>query len=96
MFVYEYCAEGTLDDANVRRNIEKAIPEASATLNRTIFNEDDPDDGEVYIGEWCIVDRQLVKYADVPIDTLGTVHILSPHDLLRFILLSGKGQHINV
>ena len=96
VFVYEYSAQGTLDDIKIRRNIEKAIPEAAATLNRAIFNEDDADDGEVYIAEWCVVDGKLVKYAEAPIDALDVVAILTPHELLRFILLSGKGQAIDV
>ena len=96
VYVYEYCAQGILDDTSIRRNIKKVIPEAAATLNRAIFNEDDLDDDEVYIREWCVVDGHLVKYADVTIDALDEVEILSPYELLRFILRSGKGQLIDV
>ena len=43
VFVYQYYIGGTFDDVIVRRNIEKAMPEAMAELNRRIFKEGDED-----------------------------------------------------
>ena len=92
VYVYEYYVGGTMDDLAIRRNVEKAIPEAAATLNRVLFSEGEGEDASVDIGEWCIVNGFLVRYADVNVDAA----ILTPHELLRFILMSGKGQHIVV
>lgn len=96
VYVYEYYVDGTLDDLTIRRNIKKVILEAAATLNRVIFSEGEGDDADVDIGEWCNVDGQLVRYADIDVDALGSPAILTAHKLLRFILLSAKGQHIEV
>ena len=97
VYVYEYYVGGTLDDLAIRRNVEKAIPEAAATFNRIIFGDEEGEDADVTIGDWCIVNAQLVRYADInPDDAPGGPAILTPHELLRFILLSAKGQRIDV
>ena len=43
IFVYQYYIGGTCDDVIVRRNIEKAMPEAMAEFSRRIFRGGDED-----------------------------------------------------
>ena len=90
VYVYECYVGGTMDDLAIRRNVEKGIPEEAATLNRVLFSEGEGEDPDVDIGKWCIVDESLVRYADVD------VAILTPYELLCFILMRGKGQRIEV
>ena len=77
-------------DFVIGKNVEKVIPEAADTLNRVLFSEGDGENADVDTGELCIVDESLVRCADVD------VAILTPYELLRFILMSEKGQRILV
>ena len=62
VYVYQYYIDGTFDDVIVRRNIEKAIPEAMTELNRQIFSgADDDTQASVDIGEWCLINGHLVR-----------------------------------
>ena len=41
-------------------------------------------------GTPCVIDGELVRYADVDVDALGRPEIVTAHKLSRFILMSGK------
>lgn len=66
LYVYEYILPDTLDDKAVRRNIEKAISQAMAELNRQISNGRTTDDGtgSVDVGDWVMHEGQLWRYEE--------------------------------
>ena len=100
VYVYQYYIGGTFDDVIVRRNIEKAIPEAMAELNRQIFKGGDDDtQASVDIGEWCLVNGHLVRMEEVEnmiVENDGDLVPLSAHNVLAHILLGMKGEQIEV
>ena len=99
VYVYQYYIGGTFDDMIVRRNIEKAIPEAMAELNRQVFKGGDDDThASIDIGDWCLVNGHLVSLEDVEdIMVEGEEPVvLSAHEVLTHILTGMKGQHITL
>ena len=50
-----------------------------------IFSEGEGEDADVEIGEWCIVNGQLVKYAEIDVDALEEPEILTPHKITIII-----------
>lgn len=101
VFLYEYYVEGTFDDRNVWRPIEKAIPQAMAELNRQIFNGavkggKDEGTGSVDLGNWIMVDGKLKRLDDLDLWEGQEVHILSPHEVLREILIMAKGERVQL
>ncbi|KAI4124020.1 MAG: hypothetical protein LQ341_007121 [Variospora aurantia] len=96
VYVYEYIVPGTFDDKAIQRNIEKAIPQAMAELNRQIFFGKDTDDGtgSVDVGDWVSHEGQLWRYEEAREKFGRHFPVLSAVDLLREILLGAKGQRI--
>lgn len=93
VYIYEYFVKGTFDDRNVWRNIEKVVPQAIAELNRQIFYGEDEDEvGDVDLGNWVMIDGKLTRHDTIdPIDGV-TLDILTPHELLKYLLLQAKGE----
>ena len=96
VYIYQYYIGGTFDDVIVRRNIEKAIPEAMAELNRQLFSgADDDTQASVDIGEWCLVNGHLVRVEeaqDMMVEEDGVPVPISTYIVLylRHRLLVGK------
>ena len=63
-----------------------------AELNRQIFHENDEIQGETDIENWIIQNDELVKLEDAMIEDDEIVEVLSPHELLKHILMSVKGE----
>lgn len=98
VYVYEYYVNGTFDSKNVWRNIEKAVPQAMAELNRQIFyGEEGASDGtiDIDLGDWVLVDDKLVRADDIE-DDGEERYILTAHEVLRAILVQAKGEHIEL
>ena len=97
IYLYEYYVEGTFDDRNVWKAIEKAVPQAMAELNRQIFKGDnDEGTGAVDLGDWTLIDKKLMKVEDVDLAEGQEVVILTAHELLREILMMAKGEQVSL
>lgn len=95
VWMYEYYVAGSFDSRMIWRNIEKAIPQAMAELNRQIFNGgDDAGDVTVDLGEWVFKEGEMVRYDRIEWNEWDRPHILSPHEVLQYILLQRKGEEI--
>ena len=92
VYVYEYFVGNTFDDREIWRSIEKAVPEAMAELNRLIFSGEDESQGELDVGDWVVQGDTLTKLEDARLQEGEVPHILSAHELLKFILMSAKGE----
>ncbi|KAL9065324.1 MAG: hypothetical protein Q9161_008311 [Pseudevernia consocians] len=97
IYLYEYFVEGTFDDRNVWRSIEKAVLQVMAELNRQIF-KDDSDEGIDSVGleEWTLIDGKLIKVEEMNLDEEQKVIILIAHELLREILMMIKGEQVRL
>lgn len=95
VWLYEYYVENTFDSLTIWRNIEKAIPQAMAEINRVVFaGEEGSSDDSVDLGDWVFKGGEMVKLDEVSWEEGEKPHILSAHDVLRYILLKAKGEEI--
>lgn len=46
----------------------------------------------VHVANWVVQNDVLVKLEDADLEDGDVLHILSVHELLKFILLSAKGE----
>lgn len=78
-------------------NIKKALPGVMAELNKQLFRgmgEGSPGDlydEDVDLGEWVVLDGKLTPADSQTVKGKG-LPILSPGDLLRFVMGQQKGQ----
>lgn len=92
VWFYEYFVPASFDSKAVARNLEKAIPQAMAELNREIFYGEEPGETTVDVGQWVVEGGTLVPWEE----SSKTKHILSPHDLVREILSLGQSETIDI
>ena len=95
VWLYEYFVEDTFDSTAIWRNIEKAIPQAMAELNRSLF-PGDSEGGTVDIGDWVLRNGALVQASEVFWEEGEKQDILSTHEILHYILREGKGEVIEL
>ena len=74
------------------RMLEKAVPQTMAELNREIFYGTEAGEDTVDIGDWVIENGELIPYNEAT----QPANILTPNQLIRQILLLGKGEQIEV
>lgn len=95
VWLYEYYVAETFDQQSIWRNIEKAVPQAMAELNRRIFSgSDDSGEFSVDLGDWVFREGEMVRNDDVNWEPGEKRHILSAQDVLKYILTKRKGEEI--
>ena len=91
VWVTEYFIPDTFDDRAMCRNIAKALPQAMAELNRSIFAGENEGELTIDVGEWVLEDGRLVRWEDAK-----KVHPrpLWPNEVLIEILKGAKGEEV--
>ena len=95
VYLMEYFVANTFDDATIRRNVDKALPQAMAEINRRIFNNADDVDrhATVDLGDFVMEGNCMVPLEEA--QTQG-LQIMEPEDVLRHLLMERKGEFVHV
>ena len=95
VYLYEYVTKGTFDDKAVKRNIDKAIPQAMAELNRSIFHGDKEEATKtVEIGNWVSHQGKIYLYEEALTLFGGPLQIMTPKELIIAIMEGAKGERV--
>lgn len=96
VYLYGYMIPDTYDDRAVKRDIEKALPQAIAQPDRQIFTSSAKaadGSGTADICDWVMKDGQLWR-SEEAMKRFGPCPVLSHEELLREILKGAKSQII--
>ena len=80
----------TFDDTAIRRNINNAIPQAMAEINRHIISKEDEDEASVDLGNWAIKNEKMIRLEDAG---PGSV-LLASNEVLELLLHKRRGDQI--
>jgi hypothetical protein len=93
---FELSVYGSFQDRQIQNSIMKAIPGAMAELTLNVNEEEDTmgDDGEKVftIGDWYLIENELVQAPDPRVFGLPATQKLSPSEVVGAILDSQRGQ----
>lgn len=99
VYVYEYTIPNTFDSRGVKRNIEKAIPQAFAELNQNVIfmkgpEDDEDEDQEFTTIDWVEYNGVVQKRSEAELAHGGPLDLpnLDPFELIVAILQNNRGK----